>query len=97
MSVIGAIFLFLLFGTIFFLAALVWSGPWPPKKAIADGREKPETRWQGMSQTTAIQAVVAAVCVWFIPFESVWFRYLVFMVLPLLLGLVTRRILSRRE
>lgn len=94
---VRAVLFFLLFATPSLLAGLVWGGPWPPKQAIADGREKPETRWQGLSSSTGTMLIAAAVVIWFVPFSTIWVRYIVFIVIPLGIGVIWRRVMLRNE
>jgi len=95
MSLAAAIVILVYFSALCVLAGVVWGGPWPPTKIVADGQMKAQKRWQGMSMNAAGQALAAAVFIWFVPFRTVWFRYAIFMLLPLVIGIVVRRIWIR--
>jgi len=95
--IVGAIIL-IAYSGVEFTAGVVWSGPWPTKKALAEGRAKPEKRWQGTSLRFGSLALVWAGFMWTLPvMDNVWLRYAVFIVIPFAAGVVVRRVMLRNE
>jgi hypothetical protein len=79
------------------MTGLVWGGPWPPKAAITDGRAE-HARLGGLRITTAAWLVVVVGLVWRVDvLDNVAGRYGCFVLAPLILGVIVRRVLLRRE
>jgi hypothetical protein len=75
------------------MAGWVWGGPWPPRRAVEDDGEQDELR--GMRRATAMWAGGVIVTVWRVDLiESVWLRYALVALLPLVVGVTLRRTLD---
>ncbi|MDR0285511.1 MAG: hypothetical protein LBI33_11600 [Propionibacteriaceae bacterium] len=89
---------FMILGSlIFFGLGLVWGGPWPPKPAIADGRAK-EHNLSSVRLSTVVAGILFAFLVWRVDvITNIWLRYVLVVLVPLLLGVLVRRVLLWRE
>jgi hypothetical protein len=95
-SFVGIVVLILCSGGVI-MTGIVWGGPWPPKASVTNGLSQ-EINLGNMRIWTAIFFLGTIVALWLVnPFHSLLVSYLVLLFLPLLVGVVIRRILLLRE
>ena len=79
------------------LTGIVWGGPWPPKMSRENGRAD-ELNLGTMRLWTGIWFLGTVVSLWRVnPLDNFVMSYSLLLILPLVLGIIVRRILLLQE
>jgi hypothetical protein len=78
------------------IAGIVWGGRWPPGKRLADQGDD-RLKLGSLKSTSAIWVCLVVSIVWKVDLmPSIWAQYALFVLSPLLLGIIGGRILRSR-